>query len=336
MCWEGSDSRDHIELSRRMSKRKGLVHNMSEANSGPLGSVSVLGLGPMGAPIARNLLATFGPVTVWNRTAAKAQQLVALGARAVQSPRDAACAVTLTVLPNLSHVEALLAGETGLLAGWADQGILTPVLVVHGTVSPVAVADFAERLWTGHQIRVIDAPLSGGTVGAANGTLSIMIGGDMDTAAALESVFAHYGRTIRYLGPAGSGELAKACNQIVVAATVAALSESMLLARAAGLDLRVLQEILQGGLARTEVLTQKGDKWIDEDFEEGGSARNQLKDLRFALDAGRSQQVDLPTTRRVAELFAQMVTNGEGDLDHTGLYRTLQRSSTAPVGADRA
>ena len=311
------------------------MQNMSDATSGGFGSVSVLGLGPMGAPIARNLLASFGPITVWNRTTAKAQEFIERGARAAQTPREAASAVTLTVLPDLIHVEALLDGDTGLLAGWADHGIAAPVLVVHGTVSPVAVGNFSRRLWNNHRVQVIDAPLSGGTVGAANGTLSIMIGGDKDTAALLESLFSHYGRTVRYLGATGSGELAKACNQIVVAAAIAALSESMLLARTAGLDLQVLQEILQGGLARTEVLEQKGEKWLDEDFVEGGSARNQLKDLRFALDAGRAEHVDLPTTQRVTELFARMVADGEGDLDHTGLYRTLQRSSAAG-GADHA
>jgi 2-hydroxy-3-oxopropionate reductase len=305
---------------------------MIEVNRDMVDSVSVLGLGPMGAPIARNLLASFARVTVWNRTVAKAQELVALGACVAQTPRDAARAVTLTVLPDLHHVEALLGGGTGLLAGWAERGIDSPVLVVHGTVSPVRVAELSRSLWDQHRIRVIDAPLSGGSVGAANGTLSIMIGGDEDTAAELIPLFARYSRTIRYRGPSGSGQLAKACNQIVVAATVAAVSESMLLARTAGLDLAVLQEILQGGLARTEVLEQKGNKWPNEDFDEGGSARNQLNDLRFALDAGSAQQINLPTTRRVTELFAQMVADGEGDLDHAGLYRTIQRSAPSPVG----
>ena len=277
---------------------------MSEAHASQLDSVSVLGLGPMGAPIARNLLATFGPITVWNRTVSKARELVAVGGRLARTPREAACAVTLTVLPDLNRVEALLDGEAGLLAGWADRRIVTPVLVVHGTVSPVRVAEFARSLWDDHHVRVIDAPLSGGTIGAANGTLSIMTGGDGDTATAVGPLFAHYGRVVRYLGPSGSGQLAKACNQIVVAATVAALSEAMLLARSAGLDLQMLQEILQGGLARTEVLEQKGGKWLNQDFDEGGSARNQLKDLRFALDAGRSHHVDLPTTQRVTDLFA--------------------------------
>jgi 2-hydroxy-3-oxopropionate reductase len=309
---------------------------MSEAHSSQLASVSVLGLGPMGAPIARNLLATFGPITVWNRTMTKARELVPVGCRLAQTPREAACAVTLTVLPDLNHVEALLGGETGLLAGWADRRIVTPVLVVHGTVSPVQVAEFARSLWADHHVRVIDAPLSGGTIGGANGTLSIMTGGDVGTAKSVEPLFAHYGRTVRYLGPSGSGQLAKACNQIVVAATVTALSEAMLLARTAGLDLQVLQEILQGGLARTEVLEQKGGKWRSQDFTEGGSARNQLKDLRFALDAGRSQRLDLPTTARVTELFAQMVADGDGDLDHTGVYRTIARASATSVGADHA
>ena len=291
-------------------------------------AVSVLGLGPMGAPMARNLLRTYGPVTVWNRTEAKSRALVDLGAQPALTPYEAAAAVTLTVLPDLPQVESLMAGDRGLLAGWAAHGITAPVLVVHGTVSPVAVAAFAESVWSRHGVRVIDAPLSGGTIGATNATLSIMVGGHEPTARSLMPLFAHLGRTIRYLGPSGSGALAKICNQIVVAATVAALSEAMLLARDSGLDLNLLRELLQGGLARTEVLQQKGDNWLNESFEGGGSATNQLKDLRFAEEVAGARSLRLPTTERVTELFEHMVSQGLGHLDHTGLYRTIAHRSS--------
>jgi 3-hydroxyisobutyrate dehydrogenase-like beta-hydroxyacid dehydrogenase len=299
----------------------------SQSDSAERRSVSLLGLGPMGAPMARNLLSAYGPITVWNRTSAKAAPFEQLGARVASTPAEAACEVTLTVLPDLVQVQSILEGEDGLLAGWDRHGIAAPVLVVHGTVSPVGVAELAQTLWADHHIRVVDAPLSGGTVGADRATLSIMIGGDAATAESLVPIFTHIGRTIRYLGPSGSGEIAKACNQIVVAATVAALSEALLLARTSGLDLTVLCELLQGGLARTEVLEQKQEKWIAEDFDEGGSARNQVKDLHFAQEVSRFRGVRLPTTDRVAELFEQMVAEGNGGLDHTGLYLTLKRDS---------
>jgi 3-hydroxyisobutyrate dehydrogenase-like beta-hydroxyacid dehydrogenase len=287
-------------------------------------AVSLLGIGPMGAPMARNLLRSHGPITVWNRTAARAQVLAAEGAVVVGTPREAAATVTLTVLPDLPQVEEVLHGGDGLLAGWECRGITDPILVVHGTVSPVAVAEFAERMLADFGVRVVDAPLSGGTAGATAGTLSIMVGGDRDTAESLFPLFGHMGRTIRYLGPSGSGELAKACNQVVVAGTIAAVSEAMLLARSAGLDLAVLLELLQGGLASSEVLAQKAAKWINEDFAAGGSANNQLKDLRFIREAADHRDLALPATRTVTRLFERMVEDGHGDLDHTGLYLTIR------------
>ena len=288
-------------------------------------TVSLLGLGPMGRPMAENLLGRHGPIVVWNRSAGKSAALQSLGAVVAHTPAEAATEVTLTVLPDLPQVEALLTGADGLLAGWSDRGITSPVLVVHGTVSPVAVADFARRMLDQHGVHVVDAPLSGGTVGAEAGTLSIMIGGEADVVERLMPLFGLLGTTIRYLGGSGSGAMAKACNQIVVAGTIAAVSESMLLARSAGLDLSVLREILQGGLARAEVLEQKGDKWIAEDFSAGGSAANQLKDLRFIAEAAEAHQLSLPTTTEVTRLFTQMVADGDGELDHTGVYLTIAR-----------
>jgi 3-hydroxyisobutyrate dehydrogenase-like beta-hydroxyacid dehydrogenase len=286
--------------------------------------VALLGLGPMGAPIAANLLRGLGDLTVWNRTASKCAPLADLGATVADTPRAAAAPITLTVLPDLEQVESVLYGERGLIAGWADRAIESPTLVIHGTVSPVAVADLASDLYLEHRIRVLDAPLSGGTIGAEAGTLSVMVGGDAATAEQTLPLFQHIGATIRYLGGSGSGALAKACNQIVVAGTIAAVSESMLLARTAGLDLAVLQELLQGGLARCEVVAQKGAKWITENFDAGGSATNQLKDLRFIREAADAHAISLPTTRQVTRLFDRMVTDGDGALDHTGVYLTIR------------
>jgi len=286
-------------------------------------SVALLGLGPMGRPMAARLLAARGELVVWNRTASRADDLAARGATVAATPREAAAGITLTVLPDLVQVEALLDGDDGLLAGWRDAGIADPVLVVHGTVSPVGVAAFAARLRAEHGVRVVDAPLSGGTAGARDGTLSIMVGGEAEDAALIAPLLAHLGRTVRHLGPSGSGAMAKACNQVVVAGVVTVVSEALLLARRAGLDPAVVVELLQGGLARTAVLEQRAAKWIDEDFAPSGSARNQLKDLRFIAEAADRAGLALPTTATVADLFARMVDGGDGDLDHTGVYRTI-------------
>lgn len=297
-------------------------------------SLALLGLGPMGGPMARRLLDFDGGLTVWNRTSAKAEQLVALGARGATSPADAASEVVLTVLPDLDQVESLLPGQDGLLSGWAAKGITRPILLVHGTVSPIAAAAFAERLFREHGVTVLDAPVSGGTAGAEKGTLSIMVGGDENAAVSMEPVLRAMGTTVRYMGPSGSGALAKACNQIVVAATVTAVSEAMLLARNGGLDLALMLELLQGGLADSAVLRQKGYRWLNGDFAGGGSAQNQLKDLTFILDAATAEGLELPLSSTVTGLFDEMVARGDGALDHTGIHRTLALRSQGSVRAD--
>jgi 3-hydroxyisobutyrate dehydrogenase-like beta-hydroxyacid dehydrogenase len=287
-------------------------------------SLALLGLGRMGLPMAGHLLDRFGDLIVWNRSADKARELVARGATLAATPREAATDVALTVLTDLSDVEAVLHGEDGLLRGWEERKVEHPVLVVHGTVSPVRVAELAARL-AERGISLLDAPLSGGVAGAQNATLSIMVGGRREDAERLAPVFDALGSTVRHLGPSGSGELAKACNQVVVAATVSALSEALLLARASGLDVETMIELLGGGLAASEVLRQKKDKWIREDFEAGGTATNQLKDLRFVGEAAAAASLVLPVSNAVTALFAGMVGEGDGELDHTGVYRQLER-----------
>ncbi|WP_104043461.1 NAD(P)-dependent oxidoreductase [Arthrobacter sp. ZGTC412] len=292
-------------------------------------SLALLGLGPMGEPMARRLLNGYGELTVWNRTVSKAEALTGLGARVARSPLEAAADVVLTVLPDLSHVESLLPGEEGLIAGWSAKGIARPILVVHGTVSPGAVAAFGERILRDHGVRVLDAPVSGGTVGAENGTLSIMVGGDENALRSVTPAFQVMGSTIRHMGPGGSGALAKACNQIVVAGTVTAVSEAMLLARGGGLDPSVMLELLRGGLADSEVLRQKGHRWIDSDFTGGGSGKNQLKDLNFVLGAATAAHLELPMSKIIRSLFEEMVARGDGALDHTGIVRTIAQRSNA-------
>jgi 3-hydroxyisobutyrate dehydrogenase-like beta-hydroxyacid dehydrogenase len=292
-------------------------------------SIALMGLGPMGAPMAHRLAAVHSGLVVWNRTFAKTGPLVAAGARAATSPAEAASDIVLTVLPDLAQVESLLPGPAGLLAGWAARGIEHPILVVHGTVSPVAVAALAGRLFEEHGVRVLDAPVSGGIIGADQGTLSIMVGGDDASVRVVEPWLNAMGSTVRHMGPSGSGALAKACNQVIVAATVTAVSEAMLLASRGGLDLAVLLELLRGGLANSEVLRQKGERWITGDFTGGGSGQNQLKDLGFILEAASTEGVDLPLSTAVAGLFDRMVSRGDGPLDHTGIVRTLEQGAVA-------
>lgn len=288
----------------------------------PSDGVSLLGLGPMGEPMAANLIRELGSLTVWNRTPERAERVVALGARQAASPAEAACDVVLTVLPDLPQVEALLPGPDGLLAGWRAHGVERPVLVVHGTVSPVALREFAGRV-AEHGVEVVDAPMSGGVPGAERGALSLMVGGDESTVEVLGPVLGAVARTVVRMGGTGSGQLAKACNQIVVAGTIAALCEALALADRNGLSRSDLLTALGDGLAGSEVLRQKAERWLTADYSGGGSARNQLKDLVFARDAADdvgspSDVIDLALAQ-----FDRMVRAGHGDLDHSGLIRTL-------------
>jgi 3-hydroxyisobutyrate dehydrogenase-like beta-hydroxyacid dehydrogenase len=284
-------------------------------------TVSLCGTGPMGAPIARNILSGGVPLTLWNRTAARARAIS--GGRVAGSPADAAAEVVLTVLPDLPQVAALLPGENGLLAGWEASGIANPVLVVHGTVSPVAVAEFAEDCRRNYGLTVLDAPLSGGTIGAEEGRLSTMVGGPPDVVGRLTPLFELYSSTVVLFGKTGAGSTVKACNQIVVAATVTALAEAMALATSTGLNLQKVQSVLAGGLANSEVLRQKGGRWIDGDFEGGGSAKNQLKDLNFIAEIAKDAGLELPLSTSVRGAFEFMIAAGDGDLDHTGIYRSI-------------
>jgi 3-hydroxyisobutyrate dehydrogenase-like beta-hydroxyacid dehydrogenase len=286
--------------------------------------VSLLGLGRMGGPIARRLLAALGSLTVWNRTPAKGEALRSAGARVATRPAEAAAPVTLTVLTDLGDVEQLLDGEDGLLAGWAASGVERPVLVVHGTVSPVAVAVLAERLAVSG-VDVVDAPVSGGVAGAESGALSVMVGGTPEAVERAWPVLSLVGSTVRHLGPPGTGEVAKACNQVVVAATLGALSEALVLADAHGIDRRQLLELLGGGLAGSEALRQKGDRWLTGDFTGGGSIDNQLKDLRFVTEAASAHGLALPIASTVHAVYQRSVDDGDGGLDHSGVALSLAR-----------
>ncbi|MCH6468654.1 NAD(P)-dependent oxidoreductase [Sinomonas terrae] len=290
-------------------------------------TVSVLGLGRMGEPIARRLLDSLGSLTVWNRTPSRTQAATARGACAAATPADAAADVALTVLTDLSDVEDVLEGENGLLSGWRSAGREHPVLVIHGTVSPSGVARLAEEL--SHEgIGVVDAPLSGGVAGAESGALSVMVGGEDWAVAKAMPVLENVGSTVVRFGAPGTGEIAKACNQVVVASTVTAVSEALVLADAYGLDRGQLLRILAGGLANSEVLAQKRDRWLNRDFTGGGSAANQLKDLRFAADTARAKGLRLPVSTTLNDVFEQMSAQGLGALDHSAVELTISNSAT--------
>lgn len=275
-------------------------------------------------------------VTVWNRTIATGERFCAEfpGATLAPSPEAVArsASTVVTMLPDLPQVVGVLERPDGLRAGWAPSSQATagsqpdpaepPLLVVMGTVSPVAVAEWATQL-RALGIHLVDAPVSGGTTGAQERRLSIMAGGEAADVARCMPLFEAMGTTIKHLGPAGAGELAKACNQAVVAGTLTAIGEALNLARAGGLELSDVLDILQGGLAGSEVLTQKRERYETGDFSGGGASRNQLKDLDFVLAAGRQYGVAQPISTVTRGAYADLVAAGEGELDHSAILRAL-------------
>jgi len=277
-------------------------------------AVGFIGLGAMGLPMARNLVAAGARVGLTGRSPAKAAELVAAGAVWHENPRSVAedSTVIVLMLPDLPEVDAVLDGADGILA--ASPRDL--VLVISSTSSPDGVRALDQRLskQTGGAVRVVDAPVSGGTDGADAGTLSIMIGGaEPDVARALP-VLRACGRPV-HLGPLGAGQVAKACNQMIVASTVLALGEAAVLADRSGLDLPVLFDLLAGGDAGSRILSTRGGRLVTEDYSPSGAAKYMVKDLDFATTiaaATDSHPVLLPAVKAA---FDELVERGLGELD---------------------
>lgn len=273
-------------------------------------AVSVIGLGPMGHPIASNLLAGHRPVVVWNRTPNRGDDLVDAGALRAKSLAEAAAPVILSVLPDVHHLQALL--TPNVRAAWAGARAR---LVVLSTTGPDNVRSLAAEL-AADGIPVVDAPVSGGVTGAQSAALSIMVGGAHEDVEAVRGVLESIGCTVLHLGPLGSGATAKLCNQIVVAGTLASLGEALALARRSGLDTDALITLLKGGLASSEVLTQKQENLRTRSYPLGGSTDNQVKDLLYASDAADSVGLPARMVPVLLELFEVAVESGRGQEDH--------------------
>ncbi|MEV6485979.1 NAD(P)-dependent oxidoreductase [Streptomyces sp. NPDC051576] len=288
-------------------------------------TVGFLGLGAMGLPMAANLAKAGFDVLAWNRGRPALDAAVAAGCRAAGRPAEVAAhaRTVLTMLPDLPQVREVLEGPDGLLADTA--GVLD-TLVVMGTVSPVAVRALAEELRP-RGITVVDAPVSGGVTGARNAALSIMAGGTEDAVARVRPCLTVMGSTVRRMGDTGAGSLAKACNQLVVAGTLVALAEAVLLGERGGLVPAELLEVLAGGLAASEVLTQKHHHLADSDFTPSGPARYLLKDLGFVLESAADTDITLPLSATVAGLYAAVDTHGLGDLDNSVVLRLLREGA---------
>lgn len=274
--------------------------------------VAVVGLGAIGLPVCLNLARSGRAVQAWNRSATAAAAAAKAGIDVAPSIADIDAPVVLVALPDMPQIdEALEAG----LAGALRRG---DVLVVLSTVAPAAVRSLAQRL--DHAgVGVVDAPVSGGDVGAQDGTLAIMVGASDDDYLRCQALLHVIGGHVVRLGPVGAGAVTKMANQIVVGATLAAIGEALTLTRAAGLPDGAVLDVLSAGLAGSRALEVKRSKLETGDFRPGGSARNQLKDLEHALATGTDFGVELDVTRAATTLYRLLIDRGLGSLDHSAV-----------------
>jgi 2-hydroxy-3-oxopropionate reductase len=282
--------------------------------------VGFIGLGIMGRPMARHLLDAGFPLTVHSRSPAPVDELAEAGATRAASPAEVAAAsdVVVTMLPDTPDVEQVLFGPEGVAAGAAAGSLVIDM----SSIDPIPTRSFAERL-TAQGVDMLDAPVSGGEKGAIDAVLSIMVGGSPEAFLRATPLFAAMGRNIVHVGPSGAGQIAKACNQLVVAATIEAVAEALVLAERAGVDAAKVREALLGGFAGSKILEVHGQRMLDRAFEPGFRARLHRKDARIVLDTAKEVGAPVPAFEAVARQLDELVESGGGELDHSALFTLL-------------
>lgn len=282
--------------------------------------IAFLGTGLMGAPMARRLLGAGFPVTVWNRDPAKAASLADDGAQVAASPAEAVAAATVvfTMLTNGNAVADVL-----FQRGVADTLLKDTVVVDCSSIAPPIAREHSGKL-AEKGIRHLDAPVSGGVVGAAAGTLAIMAGGDAGVVESLKDVFAPLGR-VTHVGPSGAGQICKLANQQIVAVTIGAVAEAMILVEAGGASRGAFRDAIRGGFAESRILELHGARMVERNFMPGGASSNQLKDLNAVMAMAEELSLTLPLTQEVRQEFADFVEAGGADQDHSGLLLHLEK-----------
>jgi len=284
-------------------------------------TIGFIGLGIMGRPMSQHLLDSGYELVVHNRSRAVVKEMVALGAKEAFSPKEVAerSQIIITMLPDSPDVEAVALGPDGIICGAAQGNIHIDM----STIAPSVAVAVAQELST-KGVRCLDAPVSGGDVGAVNATLSIMVGGKRDLFDDMLPIFQTMGKTVTLCGPNGAGQTVKACNQIQVALNIVGMAEAFVLGTKAGVDPAVIYEVLSGGYAQSRVHDVRGPKVIKGDFHPGFKARFHFKDLNIVMKTGNDFGVPLPVTSVVHELFAAMLAQGNGELDHSGVITVLE------------
>ncbi|AHY46596.1 2-hydroxy-3-oxopropionate reductase [Rubrobacter radiotolerans] len=293
--------------------------------------VGFVGLGIMGGPMARNLLEAGYAVTVQNRSPEKAERLAGEheAATFAKTPQEVAerSDVVITMLPDSPDVESAVLGEGGVVKGLREGSLVVDM----STISPVVTERVAAKIRE-KGAAYLDAPVSGGDVGAIEGTLSIMVGGEAEDFERAKPLFDVLGKTVTHVGPAGAGQVVKAANQVVVALTIEAVSEALVLASRGGVAPEVVLDVLGGGLAANKVMEVKREKLLSHTFEPGFRAELHHKDLGIALAAGREYGVALPVTALVDQMLLAMRQKGWGGEDHSALLRVIEDLSQHEIG----
>lgn len=287
--------------------------------------VGYIGMGLMGKSMAANILKAGFPVNVYNRTKSKCDDLAALGANVFDTPAALAANsdVVFTNVSDSADVMEVVFGEDGVISGIREGAIFVDNSTIRASVSQ----EIANRLWAEKQVRALDAPVSGGDIGAKNGTLTIMVGGD---AAALEKVMPvllAMGKKVTHIGDSGAGQVCKAANQIMVAAQMVAMGEMLVLSEKSGVDASKVIEAVRGGAAQCWTLDVKPERLFAGNREPGFKAALQTKDLRIVMDSAREVEAPLPATAVNTHLFESMLEAGEGELDNSAVVGVLERMS---------
>lgn len=284
--------------------------------------VGYIGLGLMGKSIARNILKAGFPLFVHNRSRAAVDELVAEGAIAASTPAVVAAQVDVvfTNLPDTPDVEKVVLGEKGIIEG-AYHGL---IYIDNSTIKPAASRMIEERLSV-KNVFALDAPVSGGDIGAKNGTLTIMVGGDASALEKVMPVFMSMGKTVTHVGEAGAGQVAKAANQIMVAAQMVAMGELLVFAKKAGVDPRKVVDAIKGGAAQCWALDVKPPRLFDGNRNPGFKAHMQLKDLNIILETAKEYDIPVSGTAENTKLFQQMIDAGMGDLDNSAVVGVMEK-----------
>lgn len=298
-----------------------------------MANIGFIGLGIMGKPMCGHLLAAGYKVHVYDLSPEPVKELCSQGASACSCCSEIAkeSDIIFIMVPDTPDVEAVLFGQDGL----AEELKPGSIVVDMSSISPIATKEFALKL-DALKIKMLDAPVSGGQVGAEQATLSIMVGGQLEVFEQIKPYFELMGKNIVHVGSNGDGQTCKVANQIVVALTIEAVSEALLFASKAGADPRKVREALLGGFAQSRILDLHGERIIERNFAPGFRIKLHQKDLNLALQAARNLGLSLPNTATAQELFNSVASQGGSDLDHSAMVLALEALASHKVSVSEA